>query len=206
MRRVFKVTGKILALVIGIPAAVALGLALGIFLTQSSFNDDRIQMENLQQKVNTFEEQASAYDESLAEATAKAEEAEAKLKDVEAKAEELQIANDSLEKRIEELKGSMQAASETPSEDSSLNSDYVAWKFWSDGNEYKASGEDVFYSDPDFKSGLSNEEVILISPVVSPDKIKSDTGEIITIYTSLSTDGFVYSREVPNIAKIDAVG
>ena len=206
MRRVFKVTGKILALVIGIPAAVALGLALGIFLTQSSFNDDRIQMENLQQKVNTFEEQATAYDESLAEATAKADEAEAKLKDVEAKAEELQIANDSLEKRIEELKGSMQAASETPSEDSSLNSDYVAWKFWSDGNEYKASGEDVFYSDPDFKSGLSNEEVILISPVVSPDKIKSDTGEIITIYTSLSTDGFVYSREVPNIAKIDAVG
>lgn len=206
MRRVFKVTGKILALVIGIPAVGTLGLALGIFLTQSSFNDDRIQMENLQQKVYTFEEQASAYDESLAEATAKAEEAEAKLKDVEAKAEELQIANDSLEKRIEELKGSMQAASETPSEDSSLNSDYVAWKFWSDGNEYKASGEDVFYSDPDFKNGLANEEVILISPVVSPDKIKSDTGEIITIYTSLSTDGFVYSREVPNIAKIDAVG
>lgn len=206
MRRVFKVTWKVLALVIGIPAAVALGLALGIIFTQMSFEDDRIQMENLQQKVYTFEEQASAYDESLAEATAKAEEAEAKLKDVEAKAEELQIANDSLEKRIEELKGSMQAASETPSEDSSLNSDYVAWKFWSDGNEYKASGEDVFYSDPDFKSGLSNEEVILISPVVSPDKIKSDTGEIITIYTSLSTDGFVYSREVPNIAKIDAVG
>lgn len=206
MRRVFKVTWKVLALVIGIPAAVALGLALGIIFTQMGFEDDRIQMENLQQKVNTFEEQASAYDESLAEATAKADEAEAKLKDVEAKAEELQIANDSLEKRIEELKGSMQAASETPSEDSSLNSDYVAWKFWSDGNEYKASGEDVFYSDPDFKSGLSNEEVILISPVVSPDKIKSDTGEIITIYTSLSTDGFVYSREVPNIAKIDAVG
>ncbi len=206
MRRVFKVTWKVLALVIGIPAAVALGLALGIIFTQMGFEDDRIQMENLQQKVYTFEEQASAYDESLAEATAKAEEAEAKLKDVEAKAEELQIANDSLEKRIEELKGSMQAASETPSEDSSLNSDYVAWKFWSDGNEYKASGEDVFYSDPDFKSGLSNEEVILISPVVSPDKIKSDTGEIITIYTSLSTDGFVYSREVPNIAKIDAVG
>lgn len=206
MRRVFKVTWKVLALVIGIPAAVALGLALGIIFTQMGFEDDRIQMENLQQKVYTFEEQASAYDESLAEATAKAEEAEAKLKDVEAKAEELQIANDSLEKRIEELKGSMQAASETPSEDSGLNSDYVAWKFWSDGNEYKASGEDVFYSDPDFKSGLSNEEVILISPVVSPDKIKSDTGEIITIYTSLSTDGFVYSREVPNIAKIDAVG
>ena len=206
MRRVFKVTWKVLALVIGIPAAVALGLALGIIFTQMGFEDDRIQMENLQQKVYTFEEQASAYDESLAEATAKAEEAEAKLKDVEAKAEELQIANDSLKKRIEELKGSMQAASETPSEDSSLNSDYVAWKFWSDGNEYKASGEDVFYSDPDFKSGLSNEEVILISPVVSPDKIKSDTGEIITIYTSLSTDGFVYSREVPNIAKIDAVG
>ena len=206
MRRVFKVTWKVLALVIGIPAAVALGLALGIIFTQMGFEDDRIQMENLQQKVYTFEEQASAYDESLAEATAKAEEAEAKLKDVEAKAEELQIANDSLEKRIVELKGSMQAASETPSEDSSLNSDYVAWKFWSDGNEYKASGEDVFYSDPDFKSGLSNEEVILISPVVSPDKIKSDTGEIITIYTSLSTDGFVYSREVPNIAKIDAVG
>lgn len=206
MRRVFKVTWKVLALVIGIPAAVALGLALGIIFTQMGFEDDRIQMENLQQKVYTFEEQASAYDESLAEATAKAEEAEAKLKDVEAKAEELQIANDSLEKRIEELKGSMQAASETPSEESSLNSDYVAWKFWSDGNEYKASGEDVFYSDPDFKSGLSNEEVILISPVVSPDKIKSDTGEIITIYTSLSTDGFVYSREVPNIAKIDAVG
>lgn len=206
MRRVFKVTWKVLALVIGIPAAVALGLALGIIFTQMGFEDDRIQMENLQQKVYTFEEQASAYDESLAEATAKAEEAEAKLKDVEAKAEELQIANDSLEKRIEELKGSMQAASETPSEDSSLNSDYVAWKFWSDGNEYKASGEDVFYSDPDFKNGLANEEVILISPVVSPDKIKSDTGEIITIYTSLSTDGFVYSREVPNIAKIDAVG
>ena len=206
MRRVFKVTWKVLALVIGIPAAVALGLALGIIFTQMGFEDDRSQMENPQQKVYTFEEQASAYDESLAEATAKAEEAEAKLKDVEAKAEELQIANDSLEKRIEELKGSMQAASETPSEDSSLNSDYVAWKFWSDGNEYKASGEDVFYSDPDFKNGLANEEVILISPVVSPDKIKSDTGEIITIYTSLSTDGFVYSREVPNIAKIDAVG
>lgn len=206
MRRVFKVTWKVLALVIGIPAAVALGLALGIIFTQMGFEDDRIQMENLQQKVYTFEEQASAYDESLAEATAKAEEAEAKLKDVEAKAEELQIANDSLEKRIEELKGSMQAASETPSEDSSLNSDYVAWKFWSDGNEYKASGEDVFYSDPDFKSGLSNEEVILISPVVSPDKIKSDTGEIITVYTSWSTDGFVYSREVPNITKIDVAG
>ena len=100
----------------------------------------------------------------------------------------------------------MQASSEAVSSDEGLNSDYIAWKFWSDGNEYKASGEDVFYSDPDFKNGLANEEVTLISPVVSPDKIKSDTGEIITIYTSLSTDGFVYSREVPNIAKIDAVG
>lgn len=206
MRRVFKVTWKVLALVIGIPAIGALGLALGIILTQSSFNDDRIQMENLQQKVYTFEEQASAYDESLAEATAKAEEAEAKLKEAEAKAEELQIANDSLEERIEELKSSMQASSEAASSDEGLNSDYVAWKFWSDGNEYKASGEDVFYSDPDFKSGLSNEEVVLVSPVVSPDKQKTETGEIITIYTSLSTDGFVYSREVPNIAKIDAVG
>ena len=206
MRRISKKVVKIVALCIGIPAIGALGLALGIILTQSSFNDDRIQMENLQQKVNTFEEQASAYDESLAEATAKADEAEAKLKDAEAKAEELQIANDSLEERIEELKSSMQASSEAASSDEGLNSDYVAWKFWSDGNEYKASGEDVFYSDPDFKSGLSNEEVVLVSPVVSPDKQKTETGEIITIYTSLSTDGFVYSREVPNIAKIDAVG
>ena len=79
MRRISKKVVKIVALCIGIPAIGALGLALGIILTQSSFNDDRIQMENLQQKVNTFEEQASAYDESLAKATAKAEEADAKL-------------------------------------------------------------------------------------------------------------------------------
>lgn len=205
MRRVSKVTWKVLALVIGIPAVGTLGLALGIFLTQSSFNDDRIQMENLRQKVSTLEAEASAYDESLAEATTKAEEAEANLEESKAKAEELQIANDSLEKRIEELKSSMQASSEASS-DEGLNSDYIAWKFWSDGNEYKASGEDVFYSDPDFKNGLANEEVILISPVVSPDKLKTDTGEIITVYTSMSKDGFVYSREVPNITVADEQG
>ena len=100
----------------------------------------------------------------------------------------------------------MQASSEAASSDEGLNSDYIAWKFWSDGNEYQASGEDVFYSDPDFKNGLANEEVILISPVVSPDKLKSDTGEIITVYTSMSKDGFVYSREVPNITVADEQG
>lgn len=193
-----KIVVKILSvfLLLGtISILVGIGIAIGILLTRSGFKDDQLRLENLQEEVTSLEEElatAGTSEEELEEALARAEEAEAKVED-------LQETNDSLEERIENLKDGLAAtASETPTQ-SGLEEEYINWKFWSDGNRYQATGDNVFHSDPECKNELENEDVVLISPVVSTDKIKDETGEIITVYTSLSESGFVYSREVPNI-------
>ena len=187
---------KILLFVFGIPALIAVGLAIGIFFTQKSFDDDREQIATLQEEASSFEERSSTAEQELEDAIARAEEAEEKLKD-------LQTINDSLEERVKELREGLSATSETPSEDAGLSQDYISWKFWTDGNQYRATDKGtVFYSDPDYETGLETSEVILVSRVVSPDKIQDETGEIITVYTALSTEGFVYCQEVPNLEPI----
>ena len=191
---------KILLLVLGIPALLTVGLVIGIFFTQKSFDDDRELIATLQEEASSFEEQSSTAEQELANVIARAEEAEEKLAQEQERANELKTINDSLEERIENLKASLETASETQS---GLEEEYINWKFWSDGNRYQATGENVFYSDPECKNELENEDVVLISPVVSPDKIKDDSGEIITVYTSRSENGFVYSREIPNINPIE---
>ncbi len=190
---------KILLLVLGIPALLTVGLVIGIFFTQKSFDDDRELIATLQEEASSFEEQSSTAEQELANVIARAEEAEEKLAQEQERANELKTINDSLEERIGNLKDGLAAtASETPTQ-SGLEEEYINWKFWSDGNRYQATGDNVFHSDPECKNELENEDVVLISPVVSTDKIKDETGEIITVYTSLSESGFVYSREVPNI-------
>ena len=189
MRRILtSTTVKVLAIVFGAIFLLVAGLAAGSVFTQLGFNDERAQIQELQTQL----EEAEASADELAEVTARAEEAETQLED-------LQAINDSLEERIENLKDGLATASETPTQSSGLAQEYISWKFWTDGNQYQATGENVFHSDPECKNELENEEVVLISPVVSTDKIKDDSGEIITVYTSLSENGFVYSREVPNI-------
>lgn len=179
---------KILAVILGVFLLLGVGMVEGVVLTQKGFDDERAQIQELQTQL----EEAEASADELAEVTARAEEAEAQLED-------LQAINDSLEERIENLKDGLATASETPTQSSGLAQEYINWKFWTDGNRYQATGENVFHSDPECKNELENEDVVLISPVVSTDKIKDDSGEIITVYTSLSENGFVYSREVPNI-------
>lgn len=179
---------KILAVILGVFLLLGVGMVAGVVLTQKGFDDERAQIQELQTQL----EEAEASADELAEVTARAEEAETQLED-------LQAINDSLEERIENLKDGLATASETPTQSSGLAQEYISWKFWTDGNQYQATGENVFHSDPECKNELENEEVVLISPVVSTDKIKDDSGEIITVYTSLSENGFVYSREVPNI-------
>lgn len=196
MRRILtSTTVKVLAIVFGAIFLLVAGLAVGSVFTQLGFNDERAKMKSLQQEVSSLEEEletAGVSEAELEEATARAEEAEAK-------ADDLQVANNSLEERINELKDSMQNASATPTQESGLAQDYVSWKFWIDGNQYRATDEGtVFYSDPEYKNGLETSEVILVSRVVSPDKIEKD-GEIVTVYTALSTNGFVYCRETPNL-------
>ena len=179
---------KILAVILGVFLLLGVGMVAGVGLPQKGFDDERAQIQELQTQL----EEAEASADELAEVTARAEEAEAQLED-------LQAINDSLEERIENLKDGLATASETPTQSSGLAQEYINWKFWTDGNRYQATGENVFHSDPECKNELENEDVVLISPVVSTDKIKDDSGEIITVYTSLSENGFVYSREVPNI-------
>ena len=192
---------SVLLLLGAISILVGIGIAIGILLTRSGFKDDMVRLETLQ-------EQSSATEEALADAEAKAESAEAtetetqkQLEEAQAEVEDLRAINDSLEERIENLKDGL-TATETPSESGSLAQDYVDWKFWTDGNQYQATNEGtVFYADPDYEKGLETNKVILVSRVVSPDKLEVN-GEIVTIYTALSTEGFVYCKDVPNLEVI----
>lgn len=186
---------KILAVIFTVFLLLGVGMVAGVVLTQMGFNDERAQIQELQTQL----EEAKASADELAEVTARAEDAEAQLEEAQAEVEDLQVINNSLEERIGNLKDGLATASETPTQSSGLVQEYINWKFWTDGNRYQATGENVFHSDPECKNELENEDVVLISPVVSTDKIKDDSGEIITVYTSLSENGFVYSREVPNI-------
>lgn len=186
---------KVLAIVLGAFLLLLAGLTAGIVLTNLGFNNERAKIQELQTQL----EEAEASADELAEVTARAEDAEAQLEEAQDEVEDLQAINNSLEERIGNLKDGLATASETPTQSGGLVQEYINWKFWTDGNRYQATGENVFHSDPECKNELENEEVVLISPVVSTDKIKDDSGEIITVYTSLSENGFVYSREVPNI-------
>lgn len=194
-------TKRILKSFLIVPAVTALfiaGMTTGIFLTRSGFKDDQLRLETLQEEVTSLEEELtivnSSSEEELEEALARAEEAEAKVED-------LQATNDSLEKRIEGLKEMDEPVETSTAEEGTQ--EYISWKFWSDGNLYQAVGDNIFYSDPGFEEGLENSKILLISPVVSTDKIKNETGDIITIYTSLSKDGFVYSREIPYLEPVE---
>lgn len=186
---------KILAVILCVFLLLGAGMVAGVVLTQMGFDDERAQIQELQTQL----EEAEASADELAEVTARAEDAEAQLEEAQAEVEDLQAINNSLEERIENLKDGLTTAAETPSENGSLAQDYVSWKFWTDGNQYQATDEGtVFYADPDYETGLETNKVILVSRVVSPDKLEVN-GEIVTVYTALSTEGFVYCREVPNL-------
>lgn len=166
---------SVLLLLGTISILLGIGIAIGILLTRSGFKDDQLRLENLQEEVTSLEEELaianSSSEEELEEALARAEEAEAKVED-------LQATNDSLEKRIESLREEANSAEISAEQE---DTGYISWKFWSDGNQYQATGNDVFYSDPDLTEKLTNSEVILVSPVVSTDKIKKDGGEIVIL-------------------------
>lgn len=186
---------KVLAIVLGAFLLLLAGLTAGIVLTNLGFNNERAKIQELQTQL----EEAEASADELAEVTARAEEAKSQLEEAQAEVEDLQAINDSLEERIKNLQQGLTTATETPSENGSLAQDYVSWKFWTDGNQYQATDEGtVFYADPDYETGLETNKVILVSRVVSPDKLEVN-GEIVTVYTALSTEGFVYCREVPNL-------
>lgn len=186
---------KILAVILGVFLLLGAGMVAGVVLTQMGFDDERAQIQELQTQL----EEAEASADELAEVTARAEDAEAQLEEAQAEVEDLQAINNSLEERIKNLQDGLTTAAETPSENGSLAQDYVSWKFWTDGNQYQATDEGtVFYADPDYETGLETNKVILVSRVVSPDKLEVN-GEIVTVYTALSTEGFVYCREVPNL-------
>ena len=180
--------GRVLLTIIILILVFNLGMGLNQFLVGGAVENQQEDIEKLQSENDSLQEE---------------------LDSVEADAEELEIANDqiehlqtinnSLQNRIEELEGAIQTTSDNPTAENSLAQSYVNQKFWQDGNRYQTTGtETVFYSDTDFQKGLDNNQVVLVSPVVSTDKIQDpDTGEIRTVYTSLSEDGFVYSAEVP---------
>lgn len=196
IRRIFSSTVvKVLAIVLGAFLLLLAGLTAGIVLTNLGFNNERAKIQELQTQL----EEAEASADELAEVTARAEDAEAQLEEAQAEVEDLQAINNSLEERIKNLQDGLTTAAETPSENGGLAQDYVSWKFWTDGNQYQATDEGtVFYADPDYETGLETNKVILVSRVVSPDKLEVN-GEIVTVYTALSTEGFVYCREVPNL-------
>lgn len=189
---------SVLLLLGAISILLGIGIAIGILFTRSGFKDDMVRLEILQ-------EQSSVTEEALADAEAKAESAEAtetetqkQLEEAQAEVEDLRAINDSLEKRIEGLKDGL-TTSETQN---SGGAEYINWKFWTDGNQYRITNDERVFSDPNYETELNTSEVILISRVISPDKILNETGDIMTVYTALSTEGFVYCREVPNIEPI----
>ena len=196
IRRIFSSTVvKVMAIIFGVFMLLLVGLVAGVVLTNLGFNNERAKIQELQTQL----EEAEASADELAEVTARAEEAESQLEEAQAEIEDLQAINDSLEERIKNLQDGLTTAAETPSENGSLAQDYVSWKFWTDGNQYQATDEGtVFYADPDYETGLETNKVILVSRVVSPDKLEVN-GEIVTVYTALSTEGFVYCRDVPNL-------
>ena len=160
---------KILAVIFTVFLLLGVGMVAGVVLTQMGFNDERAQIQELQTQL----EEAKASADELAEVTARAEDAEAQLEEAQAEVEDLQVINNSLEERIKNLQDGLTTATETPSENGSLAQDYVSWKFWTDGNQYRATDEGtVFYADPDYETGLETNKVILVSRVVSPDKLE----------------------------------
>lgn len=79
----------------------------------------------------------------------------------------------------------------------SNSSSYISIKFWSDGNLY-VSEKTVWYSDQNCRNKLSNESVIIASPII--DKTQLENGYI--VYTCLSTNGLVYSSYNPRLTKV----
>lgn len=79
----------------------------------------------------------------------------------------------------------------------SNSSSYISIKFWSDGNLY-VSEKTVWYSDQNCRNELSNENVIIVSPII--DKTELKNGYL--VYTCLSTDGLVYSAYNPRLVKV----
>lgn len=185
--------GRVLLTIVILMLVFNLGMGLNQFLVGGA-------VENKQEEI----EQLQAENDSLQEELDSVEADEGELEEANDQIEHLQNINNSLQNRIEELEGAIQTTSDNPTTEDSLAQSYVSQKFWQDGNLYQTTGtETVFYSDTDFQNGLENSQVILVSPVVSTDKILDpDTGEIRTVYSSLSEDGFVYSKDVPYLEPV----
>ena len=185
--------GRVLLTIVILMLVFNLGMGLNQFLVGGA-------VENKQEEI----EQLQAENDSLQEELDSVEADEGELEEANDQIEHLQNINNSLQNRIEELEGAIQTTSDNPTTEDSLAQSYVSQKFWQDGNRYQTTGnETVFYSDTDFQNGLENSQVILVSPVVSTDKIQDpDTGEIRTVYSSLSEDGFVYSKDVPYLEPV----
>ena len=99
----------------------------------------------------------------------------------------------SLKEQIAELEAEKAAA------ESGNTTEYLQKKFYSDGKLYHVESEDwVFYSDISLETELGN-DVIIVSPVKSQDWLKNG----VQVYTCLSTEGFVYSTEQPNLTPIE---
>lgn len=99
----------------------------------------------------------------------------------------------SLKEQIAELEAEKAAA------ESGNTTEYLQKKFYSDGKLYHVESEDwVFYSDISLETEMGN-DVIIVSPVKSQDWLKNG----VQVYTCLSTEGFVYSTEQPNLTPIE---
>ena len=185
--------GRVLLTIVILMLVFNLGMGLNQFLVGGAVQNKQEDIEQLQAENDSLQEELDSVEDSSEE-----------LKTANDQIDHLQNINNALQTRIEELEGAIQTTSDNPTTENSLAQSYVSQKFWQDGNRYQTTGtETVFYSDTDFQSGLENSQVVLVSPVVSTDKIQDpDTGEIRTVYTSLSEDGFVYSQEVPYLEPV----
>lgn len=75
---------------------------------------------------------------------------------------------------------------------------YISAIFWSDGYNYY-SKKTTWYSDINCSQKLSNQDVIIISPV----KSKASLSNGYTVYSCMSTTGLVYSSTSPSLYKME---